>query len=408
MKFSKFLTLPKWVQLLPLLLFYLLLIIVWKLPTETAGDEGRYLNFTNNLLNGFYSPEMPNINLWNGPGFPIFLMPFVYLKFKLIQIRLINGFLLYISLIFTYSTCNLYFDRKLSFFVTLITGLYFPSFQMLRFIHTETLTWLIFSVVIYLSSKDLKKYSVYLGVLIGLLCLVKVIFVYVILICIIIAVFSLFLKKTSKSMLPSTIKILVIAFVVFIPYLVYCQNLTHKFFYFTNSGGLSLYTMSSTDENEFGDWDVSVKFKELQNHQLVYNKIQTLNPIEKDSFLKQSAITNIKNYPVKYLKNWSYNVSRMIVEYPYSYVPFSKKILVYMIPGLFAIICIMYSLGLYFRKFIHFDSSLFYLTLFFLVYLGISSLLSAYGRMFFITIPFWTFFVARIKFGIKNLPKNHL
>lgn len=33
-----------------------------------TGDEGRYYTFAQNLLNGFYSPPAPNIDLWGGPG----------------------------------------------------------------------------------------------------------------------------------------------------------------------------------------------------------------------------------------------------------------------------------------------------------------------------------------------------
>ena len=41
------------------------------------GDEQRYIDYANNLWNGFYSPDFPNIFIWNGPGYPIFLMPFI-------------------------------------------------------------------------------------------------------------------------------------------------------------------------------------------------------------------------------------------------------------------------------------------------------------------------------------------
>src|SRR5690348_11128528 len=61
---------------LPFLLLYAALILFLN-NDALFGDEGRYLQFAHNLLHGFYSPPPPDINLWNGPGFPVYLMPFV-------------------------------------------------------------------------------------------------------------------------------------------------------------------------------------------------------------------------------------------------------------------------------------------------------------------------------------------
>ena len=82
-----------YLKLSPFLLIYLALINLWVLPTSLSGDEGRYIMFSKNLLNGFYSPSFPNINLWNGPGYPIFITPFIALDIPISVIRLFNGFL---------------------------------------------------------------------------------------------------------------------------------------------------------------------------------------------------------------------------------------------------------------------------------------------------------------------------
>ena len=79
-------------KLTPFLLLYLIICIVFA-PHENVGDEGRYLYFANNLLSGFYSPPYPEINLWNGPGYPLFLAPFIFFELPLIALRLLNVFI---------------------------------------------------------------------------------------------------------------------------------------------------------------------------------------------------------------------------------------------------------------------------------------------------------------------------
>src|SRR5690349_1086566 len=53
---------------------------VWRIAHLSAGapvgDEWRYLYYADNLLHGFYSPH-DRVFLWNGPGYPLLLAPFV-------------------------------------------------------------------------------------------------------------------------------------------------------------------------------------------------------------------------------------------------------------------------------------------------------------------------------------------
>ena len=83
----------------PFLLLFILIILNFG-SNKIIGDEVRYFNFANNILAGFYSPPSPDINLWNGPGYPLFLTPFVWLQTPLIILKLTNAFLQYFSIIF--------------------------------------------------------------------------------------------------------------------------------------------------------------------------------------------------------------------------------------------------------------------------------------------------------------------
>ena len=64
-----------WIALLPFLVLYVVLVLVFH-KDAMEGDEGRYVFFAENLSQGFYSPR-DEINLWNGPGYPLVLVPLV-------------------------------------------------------------------------------------------------------------------------------------------------------------------------------------------------------------------------------------------------------------------------------------------------------------------------------------------
>ena len=61
-----------YLKLLPFLFIYAFISLAVP-PTKFNSDEVRYLNYAQNILNGYYSDTFPNIKLWNGPGYPLLL-----------------------------------------------------------------------------------------------------------------------------------------------------------------------------------------------------------------------------------------------------------------------------------------------------------------------------------------------
>jgi hypothetical protein len=194
----------------PFLLLYLIICIVFA-PHKNVGDECRYLSFAYNLLGGFYSPPYQDINLWNGPGYPLFLAPFIFLKLPLIALRLLNGLLLYFSLVISYKTVSVYSSKRSAFLHTVLLGLYFPIFEMLPLILTESLTWFLISLVCFLFiksylQKDISWKLIFLTAFsIAYLVMTKVIFGYVILIMLFISVFMFLLPVFRSSAKKSTL-----------------------------------------------------------------------------------------------------------------------------------------------------------------------------------------------------------
>lgn len=385
-------------KLAPFLLLYLILCILLD-QNILIGDEERYLLFANNLLNGFYSLPYPDINLWNGPGYPALLAPFIFLKFPLLALRLLNAFLLYFSLIFSYKTLNIYSSEKSAFLYTIILGLYFPMFQMLPLIITESLTWFLVSLVCFLFIKNYRLKSIswkrifLTAFAIAYLVMTKVIFGYVVILMIFVSTCMFILSEFRYSAKKSTL-IFITAFVFCLPWLVYTYSLTNKLFYWTNSGSMTLYTMSSPYANELGDWKSSDELLLNPNHKVFIDSISKITSLERDKAYKAAAIKNIKNHPGKYFHNWIANVGRLLFSYPFSNAGQTLKSYFTIIPNMFVVVLLILILPVSIIQYKKFPEELILLLLFILFYLFGSTLISAYRRMFYITMPFWVLIIS--------------
>lgn len=397
-------------KFIPFLLLYAAIAILF--PKEiTVGDQTRYLWFANNLLNGFYSPPYPAIDIWNGPGYPLFLAPFIFLKCSYVFLRLLNAILLYFSLIITYKTFRFYSSSKSSLFFTVLLGLYFPIYEVLRQVLTESLTWFLISLICFLFVKNFSqkiiswKFTILAALAISYLAMTKVIFGYVI---VFMLFTSLFLYLIPKFRFSATRSIFIFLFSFFLclPWLIYTYNLTNKTFYWANSGNMSLYTMSTPYSGETGQWYLEKDLLKKPNHKVFIDSILSLTPLQRDVAYKKQAIKNISTYPKKYIMNLISNLGRLLF-FPSDYAP--DTILSYypFVPNIFIVVFIFCSIiiGLINYKLI--PKELIFLFLFFAIYLVGSTALSAYRRMFHVTMPFLFLFIGYtftniISIKIKN------
>ena len=323
-----------------LLLFYVLITLVGARP-KLWGDEGRYLMYAENLLDGHYAPQGTDY-LWNGPGYPLLLIPFVALKMPWIVIKLFNSVLLYFAVIFLYKTMRLYVPDKIAFWVAVAGGLYLPFFRWLPFMLTEILSVFLICGFSYYFCRFLKntgspkKDLVLSALLLASLALTKIFFGYVMLgmLC---SCFILYVLL-RKQVIGKACLVYLFALFLCLPYLLYTHSVTGSFFYWANSGGMSLYWMSSPNEGELGDWfseeEIAEKPYFSKTHKPVFESLKGLSYCEQDKRLKQIAVENIKNHPKKYLKNWCANVGRLFFNYPYSYTPQKISTYFYILPNM--------------------------------------------------------------------------
>lgn len=394
-------------KLLPFLIVYLAICVRFA-PHDFVDDEARYVRFANNLLQGFYSPPLPNIDLWNGPGYPALIAPFLLLKLPLVVIRILNGILLYFSLILVFKTITLFTSNKSALIFTILLGCYFPVFEKLPLILTECFTWFLISLIGYLvikvgyQKKISWKYVLLCAFSIAVLVMTKVVFGYVILAMLVVSLL-LFLLPKSRLEAKKFTYVFALSFLLCLPYLAYTYNVTHKAFYWTNSGGWSLFAMSAPYENDWGDWKDNPQMLQNPNYKAFADSVLKLTPLERDDAYRKKGIENIKKYPKKYLINCVANVGRMFFSYPFTDMKQDVKTFYTIIPNMFVLVFMVITILLsifYYKKI---PEAIIILLLFMLIYLAGSTLVSAFRRMFYITMPFWTVFFAYVLTNIVTI-----
>jgi hypothetical protein len=119
-----------------------------------------------------------------------------------------------------------------------------------------------------------------------------------------------------------------------IPWLAYTYSLSARPFYWGNSGGMSLYWMTSPDS--LGEWnnpDQVLSNPQFSSDRRVFLAVERLKPLDQDSRLEHVAIENIKSNPTHYLRNVVYNIARLFFGAPYTGYVAKAGLLLWGIPN---------------------------------------------------------------------------
>jgi hypothetical protein len=411
---------------LPLLIGYSLFIIL-KGNGALSGDEIRYFRDAHNLLEGSYSPPMPNITLFSGPGYPLIVAFFLLLHLPVIAIKLLNAFLLYCSIIFIYKILV----KRISLGKTLLCcffwGIYFGNFVYLPLMLSEVITPFFIAWLLLLLSKVFDnnvtryRYLLLAGFVFGYLALIKVIFGYVI-ICMLAGCSLLWLTNRKNANYRKAMLVVLAAFITVLPYLVYTYQLTGRVMYWSSLGGNNLYWMSRYSDMENGSWFATPY---ISNDTLAFNKsgapelkdepfisgkegaipgltdsilahdtenlkaIARLkkNPLAQDDLFKKIAIENIRSHPLKFLSNCISNTGRMVFNFPYSYTLQKPSTLAWLpLNGILVVLSLFCLIPAFknWRRMPYFIRFMLFVCFF---YFGGSILGSAEIRMFTVIVP---------------------
>lgn len=380
----------EFLKFLPLLLLYLFLVLTFSSNTY-VGDEAGYINIATDIVHGSY---LSDGNLWWGPGYPITLTPFVLFKLPLLTAKLLNPFFLFGAVIYFYKTLNLYLEKNYAVIFTYCFGLYPPFMREIYLLMTESLVFLLVCGFMFHFCKSHqesgknRRYQILASLYLGYLALTKIFYGYVILAGILLFLMLFIFQK--RDWYRKTTFIYFLALAVCIPYLLITYSRTGKIFYWGTSGGLSLYWMSTPYNNEMGDWfsgTSAIQRPELSPHRDFFEYISNLSEVEKDDALKQQALENISQYPLKYISNWVANIGRLWFSYPFSYTPQKLSTFYYLLPNMFIFVLFVLSIYPAIVKYRLFPVELIALLLFDLIAFGGTSLLSAYDRQFRPLVP---------------------
>ena len=247
------------------------------------------------------------------------------------------------------------------------------------------------------------------GLTLGFLILTKVIFAYAVL-GLLLFTTLLYLLNNRAATYKKLVFVLLTAMLVISPYVFYTYQLTSKFFYLSSEGGKVLYWMTSTSENEYGDWNNNSYTANCKgpndfcnadlirkNHDVDMQRINnTKTVLEADSLFKAMAIRNIKAYPAKYIKNWFANIGRLLFGFPASYYFQSPTTLVRIYINSFLLLGMLYSFVITVFNWKNIPTSIRFLAVFVLLYLFCSSLVSAFPRQFNVIVPILLIWISYI------------
>ncbi len=390
-------------RLLPLLIIYILLVTVPDIPDAARTDGDRYMWFAGNLTEGFYSPA-DQINLWSGPGYPIALMPVVGLNLPMAAARLLNVGFLFAAAVYFFLLLRKYVGTGWATVATYVLGLWPPALKLLPKLMTEPLTvFLICGFAFHLarmhrSEERRRLHMVLASALLAYLALTRVIFGYVIPVALIFAAIAYLVTRSGSW--KRDILVCCLALLMCMPYLGYTYSLTGRAFYWSSSGGMSLYWMSTPHEGELGDWHnmrYALNHPEIsKTHAEFFAELGGMTAVEKDDALRARAIENIRAHPAKYFRNWIANLGRLAVNLPYSYTRQKLQNLLDIIPSMLLLAFAALLIRPAWRGRRRIPHELFMLLAVGLIYLGGSSLVSAFQRFQLPLVPIglmWISFV---------------
>jgi hypothetical protein len=298
---------------------------------SSPGDEASFLAYAHNIVNGHYADTtspLASHYLWHGPGLPLVMAPLVAAHVPVAAIRLLGPLFLYVAVLVLIRAGDLVAPRYGALGLGYALGLYWPAWFTLGHIYVEPLAILLMVTVLYHLVRTLRfgsgRSAVWAGIAGGLLALCRVEFGWV---AVAAAVISglWWLRRRNHSVPRRVFFVSVIALVVCLPWLGYTYSLTGRYFYWGNSGGLSLYWMSSSQHGDLGDWhDYPDVFRDpnLARHRAFFSQLERTPPLDQDAALESAALRQIEDHPLGYLRNLAFNTARLFVGTPDSFNEF--------------------------------------------------------------------------------------
>jgi hypothetical protein len=323
------------VRLLPLLGVFLLVSFLTD-PGRPNGDEVPILDAAHRLLHGHYAVvgAMDSTKfLWHGPGLPALLAPLVALGVPLAELRLTSPLLMFAASLLFYRFLRLRLSRRAALIGAYALGLYGPGYYVLGTVAKEPLALLGTIAALDGTTRYLMqgraRHAVLGGLSMGLLVMTRLEYGWVIAACLISGLlwWSVTLLRPGAAPGAATAArrwtvVCAVGMLACVPWLTYTYGLTHHLFYWGNSGGISLYWMSSPSAGQLGEWHATHTVNTdpaLAAYRPFFHYVSSLGPLRADLELQHVALVQALGHPAKYLLNLLANVGRMFLGFPFSF-----------------------------------------------------------------------------------------
>lgn len=335
--------------LLPLLLIYGIFVVLKSKP-DFQWDEGRYFLNAQNLLKGYFA-SVETLMFWNGPGYPLYIAPFVALKLPLLLVKLGNAVFLWLAVLYFRASLRLLGVGRALLYAWMLGIFLLLHGSLIEYLMTESLSAFLISgaahhfLRAFLAPGRPRLHLALAGLHLGYLALTKVFFGYVLTTGIglgLLTWIGLRIKRgaapstpgvshpllVSRGALPVSLAsslVCTLGLLVCLPYLVHTYHKTGKVFFWSNSGGSQLYCMTLPEKELLGDW---LNFEEVlyfpdffKEENGFYKELDRMDYLRRDEAFKRAALRNIRAHPKKVFQNWRANLNRMVFGFPESRYP---------------------------------------------------------------------------------------
>lgn len=272
--------------------------------------------------------------LWHGPGLPALLAPLVAVGVPLTGLRLLSPLLMFLAALLFYRLLRLRLSRRGALIGAYAVALYAPAYYTLGTVAKEPLALVLSIVALDGTARYLKygqaRQAVLAGLALGALVMTRLEYGWVISAALAFGLVWWLLARVRdrpSALLGTRVArrwalICAVGLVVCVPWLSYTYALTGHVFYWGNSGGISLYWMSSPSPSQLGEWHAPhTVFADpaLAGYRSFFHYLSTLSPVKADLELQRVAIVQALAHPAKYALNLVANVGRMFVGLPFSF-----------------------------------------------------------------------------------------
>jgi hypothetical protein len=303
---------------------------------SATGDEGPLIAAAHRLLHGHYA-VLGTMNgtqyLWHGPGLPAVLAPLVALDIPLGGLRMTSPLLMFASALMFYRLLRLRLTPRAALIGAYALGLYGPAYYVLGTVAKDPLALLLSICALDATARYLmfgrRRHAAFAGLSLGALAMTRLEYGWVITLALAAGLLWWLFTRLRHGAAPERTQIVrrvalvcAMGLIACLPWLTYTYAITDHLFYWGNSGGVSVYWMSSPRASQLGEWHAAHSvFRDpaLAVYRPFFHHLASLGPLRSDLELRHVALVQALGHPAKYALNVLANIGRTFIGFPFSF-----------------------------------------------------------------------------------------